>query len=86
MKFVIAFMQTFTGVLLVKFLIEVTSRVGENCYLTLDAVPAASAGAVVTLLGALVTRKIIRDGDNVALAAAIVAGFLATLYGGECDR
>lgn len=50
-------------------------------FFDLRALEAATAMAVLAVMGIYISRRIIRDGHNIAATTGVVAVFVATLWG-----
>tara|TARA_R110002096_G_scaffold66682_1_gene162134 strand:- start:3806 stop:4096 length:291 start_codon:yes stop_codon:yes gene_type:complete len=64
-----------------RLLLEVVGRWSENSYLELRAFEAAVSSSLLVYIGVYIARRIVRDGDNVAMWASIAAVFVGTFYG-----
>jgi hypothetical protein len=73
--------RTFAAFFTLKLAVEMLAAFAHNSYLDLRALEAATAMALLAVAGIYISRRIIRDGDNVAATAGIVAVFVATLWG-----
>jgi len=73
--------RTFAAFFALKLAVEMLSAFAQNSYLDLKALEAATAMAVLAVMGIYISRRVIRDGDNIAATAGVVAVFVATLWG-----
>lgn len=73
--------RTFAAFFALKLAVEMLSAFAQNSYLDLRALESATAMAVLAVMGIYISRRIIRDGDNIAATAGVVAVFVATLWG-----
>lgn len=73
--------KPFCALFVIRLCVELLARYSENSYLDLRAGPAALSAFVLVLVGIWMARRIVRDGDNVALLATAVAVALATFVG-----
>lgn len=73
--------RTFAAFFALKLAVEMLSAFAQNSYLDLRALEAATAMAVLAVMGIYISRRVIRDGDNIAATAGVVAVFVATLWG-----
>lgn len=73
--------RTFLAFFAIKVAVEMLAAFAQNSYLDLHAFEAATAMALLTASGIYISRRVIRDGDNVAATAGVVAVFIATLWG-----
>lgn len=64
-----------------RLLLEVIGRWSENSYLELKAFQAATSASLLVYIGVYIARRIVRDGDDVAMWASIAAVFVGTFYG-----
>lgn len=71
----------FVGVLVIKLATELTSRWGENCYLTGRAYRAAATITLVAAVSVPLGRVVIAERNNYAAAAMLVAVFVSTAWG-----
>jgi hypothetical protein len=73
--------RTFLAFFAIKIAVEMLGAFAQNSYLDLHALEAATAMALLAASGIYISRRVIRDGDNIAATAGIIAVFIATLWG-----